>query len=505
MENNEAIYIDTNELDVPSEGGDLYESRANMYNKLIGDSVYTATIVVQGYNRLEKTKQCVDAILRHTKGISYELFLVDNGSTDDTLEYFETVDYEHKKIIRITKNVGAFYPSKYIFKNFKGKYLVSIPNDVIVTHNWLSNIIGCYESDNKIGLVMPMSTNVSNFQEIEFEYSSIDELQEIAFRHNTPDPVKWKERMRLITIISVLKREIIDLVGIFDFGFFHDFSEDDFCLRIRRAGYKLILCEDTFIHHNHDFRNLEDKDPDKFMKSLEIGRQNYKEKHNGLDAWDDVINFEMGLINLIKYNHVCNRIIDVLGIDVRMGTPLLEIQNKLKEELNVDCKKYVFTTNAKYFADLQTICGEKVYCDRIDFLGEYFVPEKFDIIILGEPINSYSAPIKLLQKLLEISRPGGKILIKLRNTNDISNLLSNLRLLGSHDRDLTVDFTLDNMLGCLELMGVSEINIAADMHNVELDTIDFVKNILEKYKTIQEIDGIVNNICVRDYLICIEK
>ena len=68
---------------------------------------------------------------------------------------------------------------------------------------------------------------------------------------NKSNPAKWEEKIRLIPTAALYRREVFDTVGLYDAGFMHDFGDDDFTFRVRRAGYKLILCRDTFVHHDH--------------------------------------------------------------------------------------------------------------------------------------------------------------------------------------------------------------------------------------------------------------
>lgn len=181
--------IDTSMLTSPTEADNLYISRQNAYeNQLPGTPEITVFVVA--YNRLEKTRRCVESILKYTEGIDYELLLVDNGSEDGTLDYFQSVPYLRKRMIRITKNLGSQYALNLAMRLSSGRYFVQVTNDVIVTKNWLSNLLRCVESDPRIGMVTPGSSNISNLQEIPLNFSSYEEMQEKAAAYNQSDPRK---------------------------------------------------------------------------------------------------------------------------------------------------------------------------------------------------------------------------------------------------------------------------------------------------------------------------
>ncbi|ADY54933.1 glycosyl transferase family 2 [Syntrophobotulus glycolicus DSM 8271] len=501
----EPIILNTDSIEAPKVGNDLYTSRKNVYNELLDANAPTASIIVQAYNRLGKTKRCVENILKYTTDVSFELILVDNGSTDGTYEFFQSVDYHDKKIVRVTKNVGAAFPSFYLYNNFKGKYFVIVSNDIVVTHHWLSNLLTCFESDVRIGMVIPLSSNVSNLQDPGWRFDSLEEMEEVAKEYNHSNSLKWKERMRLITTIVIFSREILDIVGKTDAGYFHDFAEDDLAIRIRRAGYKLILCEDTYIHHDHDFRNMEDKDPVEFQNSLNMGRQNYKDKYHGLDAWDDVNNFERPLINMLPQPSAQNNCPQILGVDIRMGTPILEIKNKLRESGVLKTRSSAFTTKAIYYSELATICDGEVYSDRIDAIQEHFEAESFDYLILGEPVNLYPNPLNLIKKLLSLIKKGGKLLIKLRNTNDVRKLFTTLGRNDLCDTETPVDILIDDFIKILGSFRFANVQTGFEMHNIDKNIEDLITALIEGAQFAADSNESIVRLTIKDYLFYIEK
>jgi len=257
--------------------------------------------------------------------------------------------------------------------------LVQVSNDIYVTSNWLSNLLKCYESDKRIGFIEPVSSNVSNLQQVDLKFNDYDEMQKQAALFNKSDPSKWEERMRLISVIGIWSRPVMDVVGRVDSAFVHDFGEDDICARIRRAGYKLMLCRDTWIHHDHDFRNLEDKDPIKFQQSLDSGRTVYKDKYFGIDAWDDINNFEQSMFSLLKDIKIQDSNPRVLVVDGRCGAPVLELRNHFRRQGITNVTSHAFITKAKYYLDSQTVADD-VQCDRIDYIQSYYTEDIFDII-----------------------------------------------------------------------------------------------------------------------------
>lgn len=493
--------IDTSMLTPPAEANDLYISRQNAYEKLL-PGVPLVTIFVVAYNRLEKTKRCVESILKYTKGIDYELLLADNGSEDATLEYFRSVPCPRKRMIRITKNLGSQYVMNLAMHSFSGRYFVQVTNDVVVTKNWLSNLLRCVESDPRIGMVSPGSSNISNLQEIPLNFSSYGEMQEKAAAYNQSDPRKWEERLRLITVILLIKREVIEQIGMIDRGFYHDFSDDDFSVRVRRAGYKLMLCMDTFVHHDHDFRHGEDKDMQKFQLSLEKGRKNFTDKYHGLDSWEDMSNYEGYLIHGFP-NSKPPASPHILGIDTACGLPILQVKNELRHRGILSASTVAFTTDAKYYHDLQTVC-DQVSCDRIERLSDFLENRSFDYIVLGRPINTYGEIPRLLRSLLSALRPSGTLFLKLRNTQDI---IAYLTMMGRSFplEEFVTAITLEQFNQILQLLHADSCNILNIPHQMDAQSQDVLYIALQNSQLANDIPAALNSLMTKEYAYCITK
>lgn len=83
-------------IEAPKPGNTLYETRRNFADsyKVFNNQI---AISIIAYNRLEKTKKCIEYLFKYTSHIDFELILCDNGSTDGTFEFFKSIDYPKKK------------------------------------------------------------------------------------------------------------------------------------------------------------------------------------------------------------------------------------------------------------------------------------------------------------------------------------------------------------------------------------------------------------------------
>lgn len=446
--------FNTTGLQGPKVGDGLFENRSSFVEQLQQTATAEVSIIVQAYGRLEKTKRCIESVLKYTVDIDYELILIDNGSTDGTLEYFHSIAWEKKTILHIVQNIGSGYPVMMLgIKDF-GRFICILGNDVIVTKDWLKNLLTCIKSDPKMGMVVPVSSNISNFQEVDLPYHTYEQMQTMAAEYNCSDPKKWEERLRLITVATLYRKEVLLAIGwpLADAGFFHDYSDDDVSFAVRRMGYRIGVAGDTWVCHDHDFRHGEEKDPVEFKRSLEIGKANFQEKYCGIDAWEDVNNYYYSYLDELPCKKGAGPV-RVLGVDVRCGTPLLDIKNRLRRNAIFDAELSAFTQNPKYWLDLKTICHGPVICDREEFLIDSFPKEYFDYVVAENTLNSYHEPQKMINDLFALCKAGGSVICKLKNS---FSFLEYVHLLGQRDvyaEEFSYNMPLEAVCAALNKLG----------------------------------------------------
>ena len=351
-----------------------------------GHYKYDVSIYVLAYNKLKVTKQCVENIIKYTPSdISYELFFINNGSTDGTQEYFES--FKCNKEINLLRN--NFSDIRAVRRIFEGKYVLSVSNDVIVTENYLTNLIACMESDPKIAMVVPTTPNVSNLQSIPAKYSTFEEMQEFAKKNNVSDFKRWEERTRLCNPLTLAHSSVFyssQGVGAIDKYFvYSEFGDDALALRLRRAGYKLVLAKDCYCHH---FGSVTLREAQKKDNTLGKSRKLFFDRY-GVDAWGTGFCFDIGLmeaLNIKKQGHA-----GILGVNSGFGSNPLKLKTLHKESGNSAAVLFYITDDERYIPDLQAYGDHVKYVPTItndsleNILYDYILLEENAGKILGFP------------------------------------------------------------------------------------------------------------------------
>jgi GT2 family glycosyltransferase len=205
------------------------------------------SIIIPTCNGLELLASCVEAIRTHTS-TPYEIIVADNGSADGTLEYCIR---ERLTFVSFADNAGFPAACNAGLKLAAGDALLLLNNDVVVSRNWLDNMLACLDSTPDTGIVGPCSNYVSGRQQAAGEYASMEEFHSWAVERNLPDSSRWVVLERLVGFCFLFKRELLQQIGYLDERFSPGhYEDDDYCYRARLAGYRLVIAGDTFVHHH---------------------------------------------------------------------------------------------------------------------------------------------------------------------------------------------------------------------------------------------------------------
>jgi GT2 family glycosyltransferase len=192
------------------------------------------SLVIAVWNQLDYTKRCLESIERCTAA-PYELIVVDNGSTDGTREFLQTIK---GRVIANEKNLGCAKAWNQGIQAGRGEVIGILNNDIVVTPGWLDGLLAFMRQTGH-GLVSPSA------REGPLDY----DLDRYALEF-TQDCAGAARHDDMYGACMLIRREVFERVGLFDEGFAYGGCEDiDFWWRMKQAGYSVGMTGTVLIHH----------------------------------------------------------------------------------------------------------------------------------------------------------------------------------------------------------------------------------------------------------------
>ncbi|MBN2169056.1 MAG: glycosyltransferase [Actinobacteria bacterium] len=245
------------------------------------------SIIVLSWNGLEVTRDCVSSLLEVTSHPDFEVIVVDNGSTDGTLEYLR--ELPGINLIENGENLG------FVKGNNKGirstqRDIVLLNNDtVMIQPDWLDKMQKVAYSSDDIGVVGCRLVNAEGNLVQAGTYMPLPSFWGQEYPGDEKDIGQYTDNQEVEGIIfacAYVKREVIDKVGLLDEDYFAYYEDTDYCLKAREAGYRVFCCGEATVKH------LENASTDvnrmDFSSTFKRSRETFVEKWEG--HYDNLFN-----------------------------------------------------------------------------------------------------------------------------------------------------------------------------------------------------------------------
>ncbi len=222
------------------------------------------TISIVSYNTRELLRRCIKSIYKQTKGIEFEVIVVDNASQDGTVDM---VEREFKKVKLIKNMVNKYYTgaNNQSLKIAKGKYFLILNADTYFVDNSIKKIFDYMEKNKTVGAVEGLeiyedgtlvpngskfSTPLLDFYELSFigkrfkNRKMIDEYRIVNKRRNETFDIDVG-----CDAFLMVRKSIMGKIGGYDDNLLLYYTENDLCLRIKKSGYKIMHIGNARVIH----------------------------------------------------------------------------------------------------------------------------------------------------------------------------------------------------------------------------------------------------------------
>ena len=277
------------------------------------------SIIIVNYNTLHITQDCLNSIFEKTRGLSFEVILVDNASSDGSIEYFS----QDKRItfLESGENLGFGKANNLGLTKAKGKYIFFLNSDTLLVNNAVREFFDYAESTSgKIGAIGCLlkdksAKTIHSFSKYPsiiwpFKKVAVAHLYQLLFKkkYKLYDKTNADVSLPVFRVDYVtgadlfVKRKIIDEFGAFDPDFFMYYEETEMQHRWSNNGYlsyiikmpQIIHLEGGSQNENRQFR------ADKFLMSFDSERLYFKKTNNLLKYLLFRINALIYILMLLK-------------------------------------------------------------------------------------------------------------------------------------------------------------------------------------------------------------
>ena len=222
-----------------------------------------SSIIIINWNTKQLLLNCLESIYKTAGDVPFELFVVDNASTDDSVKaVLET--YPRATVIVNTSNLGFARANNIAIKRMRGEYAVLLNSDTVLTKTALDSLIEFMEQHPQAGMCGPQLLNadgtnqnsIGTFPSLWTEFVSKSLVRFVSpktfekisrkypLNFDEPTPVDF-----IVGACMVVRKSAIDKVGMLDEDYFFLYEETDWCYRMHRAGWLVYHVPDAKIYH----------------------------------------------------------------------------------------------------------------------------------------------------------------------------------------------------------------------------------------------------------------
>ncbi len=212
------------------------------------------SIIIVTWNSVEVLRKCLPSLNFAIKSDDIEIILVDNGSLDNVTSFVEQ-NYPKIKTLELPENKGVAYARNRGIEYCIGKYLLLLDDDTIVNAEAINGMLEFMINNSDVGICgCKLVDDDGNIQDSYKSYPGIDvKIMNIIRKKKKPlDFIEYRKIIEpeyIVGACQMIRRDLIDDIGLLDEKIFYGPEDADFCLRARNSGWKVCYLSEYIIVH----------------------------------------------------------------------------------------------------------------------------------------------------------------------------------------------------------------------------------------------------------------
>lgn len=237
------------------------------------------SIIIVNYNTLKMTDECICSVIEKTSGVSYEIILVDNASTDGSREFFSADS--RVRYIYNEENLGFGKANNKGIEIAQGRNILFLNSDTLLVDNAVKILSGYLDSHMSVGACGGNLLNPDMTPSASFRMYAPSIFAEISrFFKFLPDKFLWGRNTefnhtgRPLKVFFIwgadlmVRKSVLDEVGGFDPSFFMYYEDTELCWRIRKK-YDIMSVPNARIIHIFGASSEQDKSKNHLFRKTE--------------------------------------------------------------------------------------------------------------------------------------------------------------------------------------------------------------------------------------------
>lgn len=217
-------------------------------------------IIIVTYNGSRYIKNCLASVFGNKYEGQFDVLVVDNDSRDNTTEIVAK-EFPQAELIKLDSNLGFVGGNNIGIKKALEQgceYIVLLNQDTEVEYDWLAQLVKVAQENKEAGIIQSMlllaserslTNNVGNAM----HYLGFGFVKHYRERVDSWFHRPWFEIGYASGAAMLIKREVIEKVGVLDEKFFMYHEDLDLCWRARLAGYKIMIAPQAVVYHYYQF------------------------------------------------------------------------------------------------------------------------------------------------------------------------------------------------------------------------------------------------------------
>ncbi len=210
----------------------------------------TTSLIIVSWNGRDLLADCLPSVKAQTMPVR-EIIVVDNGSTDGSVEFLED-SFPDVRVIRLGKNYGFALANNIGIRSASGTRIALLNNDTVVDSRWLEQLNRALDEQPEIGFCASKMLMYRDPNIIDSAGDMLGIAKAYKRGHGQPNGTEFNEPEYVFGACAgaaIYRSEMLNDIGLFDETFVTNLEDVDLSFRAQLVGYKCMYVPSAVVYH----------------------------------------------------------------------------------------------------------------------------------------------------------------------------------------------------------------------------------------------------------------